>query len=99
MANSTIEPVGSAPAGPGTKPSLTQALRSIFSKSEDADQSKVVGRRRRFVMAAVLGTLSLNFLMFLRFFYPRALYEPKVNFRFGCPSGFLFSLATKLQNQ
>src|ERR1035437_7000399 len=68
MANSTLEPAGSAPPPPGTKPSLAQALRSIFSKSEEADQGKVIARRRKFVMAAVLGTLSVNLLMFFFFF-------------------------------
>ena len=50
-------------------------------------------------MAAVLGTLSVNLLMFLRFFYPRALYEPKVKFRIGYPSDFGFGVDTKFQNQ
>ena len=98
MANTTLEPAGSAPP-PATKPSLAQALRSIFSKSEEADESKVIARRRKFVMAAVLGTLSVNLLMFLRFFYPRALYEPKTKFRIGYPSDFGFGVDTKFQNQ
>ena len=32
-------------------------------------------------MAAVLGTLIVNLLMFLRFFFPRALFEPRTTFR------------------
>src|SRR5438045_1159405 len=100
MANSTLEPAGSATTpAPGAKPSLGQAFRSIFSKSEEADEGKVIARRRKFVMAAVLGTLSVNLLMFLRFFYPRALYEPKVKFRIGYPSDFGFGVDTKFQNQ
>ena len=39
-------------------------------------------------MAAVLGTLIVNLLMFLRFFFPRALYEPKTKFTIGYPVGF-----------
>ena len=50
-------------------------------------------------MAAVLGTLSVNLLMFLRFFFPRALYEPKIKFRIGYPSDFGFGVDTKFQNQ
>src|ERR1035438_8350452 len=59
--------------------------RSIESR-EDADPAEVIARRRKFVMVAVLGTLGVNLLMFLRFFYPRALYEPKARFRIGYPS-------------
>ncbi len=81
------------------KPTLLDAIRKIFSKTQDADEQKVVARRRRFVMAAVLGTLGVNFLMFLRFFFPRALYEPKTTFKIGYPSDFGFGVDTKFQNQ
>ncbi len=84
---------------PQPKPSLVQALKALFSKAADTDESKVIARRRRFVMAAVLGTLGVNFLMFLRFFFPRALYEPKTKFRIGYPSDFGFGVDTKFQNQ
>jgi len=33
-----------------------------------------------------LGVFGNQFLMFLRFFFPRALYEPKTVFRIGYPS-------------
>ena len=56
-----------------------------------------MARRRRFVMAAVLGTLSVNLLMFLRFFFPRALYEPKTKFTIGYPGDFGFGVDTKFQ--
>ena len=49
-------------------------------------------------MAAVLGTLVVNLLMFLRFFFPRALYEPKSQFKIGYPSDFGFGVDTKFQN-
>ena len=97
MANSTLEPAGTAAPRP-TKPSLFAAIRTIFSKNEDVDESRRIARRRRFVMAAVLGTLGVNFLMFLRFFFPRALYEPKTQFKIGYPSDFGFGVDTKFQN-
>ena len=99
MANTTTEPVGTVAPEPQPKPSLIQALKSIFSKNEEPDEARTVARRRRFVMAAVLGTLGVNFLMFLRFFFPRALYEPKTRFRIGYPSDFGFGVDTKFQNQ
>ena len=67
--------------------------RSLDTVAED------LASARPTVMAAVLGTLSVNLLMFLRFFYPRALYEPKVKFRIGYPSDFGFGVDTKFQNQ
>src|SRR5437667_11712212 len=103
MANSTSETPGSAPPQEGPKvgkpkPSLAQAFRTIFSKTEENDEGKVTARRRKFVMAAVLGSLTVNLLMFLRFFFPRALYEPKTTFRIGYPSDFGFGVDTKFQN-
>jgi len=103
MANSTSETPGSAPpsgapSGGKSKPSLVQAFKTIFSKDEVED-GKSIARRRRFVMAAVLGSLTVNLLMFLRFFFPRALYEPKTKFRIGYPSDFGFGVDTKFQNQ
>ena len=43
---------------------------------------------RRFVWTAVGGFLTINFLMFLRFFFPRTLFEPSSKFRIGYPSDF-----------
>jgi cytochrome b6-f complex iron-sulfur subunit len=99
MANPTTEPAGTAEPKAKSKPSLATAIQAIFSKNEETDEGTTVARRRRFVMAAVLGTLSVNLLMFLRFFFPRALYEPKTKFRIGYPSDFGFGVDTKFQNQ
>jgi cytochrome b6-f complex iron-sulfur subunit len=96
MANSTTEPAGAAPKST-SKPSLFEAVRTVFTKKEEADETQTVAHRRRFVMAAVLGTLGINFLMFLRFFFPRALYEPKSQFKIGYPSDFGFGVDTKFQ--
>jgi hypothetical protein len=81
------------------KPLLIRAIRAIFSGAEEPDLSLIIARRRRFVMAAVLGTLGVNFLMFLRFFFPRVLYEPNTRFKIGYPSDFGFGVDTKFQSQ
>jgi cytochrome b6-f complex iron-sulfur subunit len=78
---------------------LIRAIRAIFSGPEEPDLSLIIPRRRRFVMAAVLGTLGVNFLMFLRFFFPRVLYEPNTRFKIGYPSDFGFGVDTKFQSQ
>jgi cytochrome b6-f complex iron-sulfur subunit len=101
MSNPTAEkPAGAATPPPKlAKPGIGQALHQILTAPDDADQSKQITRRRRFVMASVLGFLGVNFVMFLRFFLPRALFEPKTNFRIGYPSDFGFGVDTKFQNQ
>ncbi len=86
--------------GKPAKPALIDAIRRIFSGSGETEAEGVlIARRRRFVMAATLGTLGVNFLMFLRFFFPRALFEPKTRFRIGYPADFTIGVDTKFQNQ
>jgi cytochrome b6-f complex iron-sulfur subunit len=81
------------------KPLLTRVIRAIFHRTEAADLSQTITRRRRFVMTAVLGTLGVNLLMFLRFFFPRVLYEPNTRFKIGYPSDFGYGVDTKFQSQ
>ena len=101
MPNPTAEKPAGAAAPPPTpsKPGIGDAIRKILSGPDDTDESKQIARRRRFVMASVLGFLGVNLVMFLRFFLPRALYEPKTNFTIGYPSDFGFGVDTKFQNQ
>jgi cytochrome b6-f complex iron-sulfur subunit len=102
MSNPSAEkPAGaSAPPPKQEKPGIVQALYQILTKPDDeGDDSKQIARRRRFVMASVLGFLGVNFVMFLRFFLPRTLFEPKTTFRIGYPSDFGFGVDTKFQNQ
>ncbi|HWP85146.1 MAG TPA: Rieske 2Fe-2S domain-containing protein [Terriglobia bacterium] len=54
--------------------------------------------RRRLVTASILGFLGVDLLMFLRFFFPRALFEPKTTFTLGYPSDFNFGVDTRFQN-
>ncbi len=44
--------------------------------------------RRLLIWSAVGGFLGVNALMFLRFFFPRTLFEPSSRFRIGAPSDF-----------
>jgi cytochrome b6-f complex iron-sulfur subunit len=98
MANTVETPAGPQAPRTGSKPGVIEAVKRIISSPEETDESKVIARRRRFVMAGVLGFLSVNFLMFLRFFFPRALYEPKTRFTIGYPSDFGLGVDTKFQN-
>jgi cytochrome b6-f complex iron-sulfur subunit len=44
--------------------------------------------RRRVIWGMIYGYLGINLLMFLRFFFPRALYEPNTVFNIGYPADF-----------
>jgi cytochrome b6-f complex iron-sulfur subunit len=101
MSNPIAEkPAGaSAPPPKPVKPGIAEALRKILTDPDQGDESKQIARRRRFVMASVLGFLGVNFVMFLRFFLPRTLFEPKTSFTIGYPSDFGFGVDTKFQNQ
>lgn len=55
--------------------------------------------RRRIVWTAIGGFLATNFLMFLRFFLPRTIFEPSTVFRIGLPSDFQIGVETKFQQQ
>src|SRR5207247_2753053 len=101
MSNPTAEkPAGAATPPPKpAKPGIGQSLHQSLTAPDDADEAKKITRRRRFVMASVLGVLGVNFVMFLRFFLPRTLFEPKTSFTIGYPSDFGFGVDTKFQNQ
>src|SRR6266550_8948686 len=100
MSNPTAEkPAGAAAPPPKpAKPGIGEALRQILTGPEETDESRQIARRRRFVMASILGFLTVNLVMFLRFFLPRALFEPKTSFTIGYPSDFGFGVDTKFQN-
>jgi cytochrome b6-f complex iron-sulfur subunit len=55
--------------------------------------------RRRLIWGCVWGYLGVNFLMFLRFFFPRTLFEPSTVFSVGYPADFTIGVDTKFQQQ
>ena len=81
-------------AGPGRvllKPAATndsgaeEATSALAGPSAEADSYV---SRRRVVWLAVTGFSGTCFLMFLRFFFPRTLFEPSTRFRIGYPADF-----------
>ena len=80
-----------------------QILETLASKSEAKTAPRITTQtserkptltlfekeRRRVIWALIYGYLGINFLMFLRFFFPRALYEPNTNVNIGYPYDFL----------
>ena len=55
--------------------------------------------RRRIVWLSVAGFLGTSFLMFLRFFLPRAIFEPSSVFRIGTAGDYSLGVDDKLQQQ
>ena len=51
--------------------------------------------RRRIIWSCIWAYLLGNFLMFLRFFFPRTLFEPTTVFRIGYPSDFALGVNEK----
>jgi cytochrome b6-f complex iron-sulfur subunit len=66
---------------------------------ESTPDSPVNKMRRRIVWASIAGFLTTCFLMFLRFFLPRAIFEPSSVFKVGFPSDYALGVDTKLQQQ
>lgn len=56
--------------------------------AKDAVRPQANKPRRRFIWASIGAFLAANFLMFLRFFFPRTLFEPTTVFNLGYPSDF-----------
>jgi cytochrome b6-f complex iron-sulfur subunit len=82
---------GKSPAAPAAPATPAAASKKPAAKAEDV--GGVVNRsRRRLVWACIWGYLGVNFLMFLRFFFPRALYEPNTVFNIGYPSDFALGI-------
>lgn len=81
------------------KAGFLSKLRRLFSSSPKPIDKNDAGyiRRRRFAVVSVFGFLGANFLMTLRFFFPRVLFEPKTVFRIGYPSDFSDGVETRFQ--
>jgi cytochrome b6-f complex iron-sulfur subunit len=66
---------------------------------ESTPDSKVNKMRRWIVWSSIGSFLLIDFLMFLRFFLPRSIFEPSSVFRIGVPSDYALGVDTKWQQQ
>jgi cytochrome b6-f complex iron-sulfur subunit len=78
-------------------PPAAAAKPAAQPKAGKKDAAPPVDLRRRLIWACIWGYLGVNFLMFLRFFFPRVLFEPKTVFSIGFPSDFGLGVETKFQ--
>ena len=90
-------PAGSAP--PAARPAAKPAARPPSVVVESTPDPPVNKMRRRIVWASVAGFLTTCFLMFVRFFLPRAIFEPSSVFKIGFPGDYALGVDTKWQQQ
>src|SRR5450759_753710 len=82
----TPAPQATKAGAPPTTPPPAAARPAAKSKGESANPPDPM--RRRVIWGMIYGYLGINLLMFLRFFFPRALYEPNTIFNIGYPADF-----------
>ena len=98
------EGVPARPAAAARPPTPTAVKAAAPAKSpagvvESAPDPPVNKMRRRMVWASITGFLITCFLMFLRFFLPRSIFEPSSVFRIGSPNDYALGVDTKWQQQ
>jgi len=89
------KPGGTASPAPSAKATPPVATARAASK----DVPKINKPRRRFIWASIGAFLAANFLMFLRFFFPRTLFEPTTVFKIGYPSDFQLGVDERFKQQ
>jgi cytochrome b6-f complex iron-sulfur subunit len=82
-----VETAPPPPAAAATPPAATKSKKAEASPSDTVEKS-----RRSMIWACIWGYLGVNFLMFLRFFFPRAIFEPNPIFNIGYPADFALGI-------
>jgi hypothetical protein len=67
---------------------VTPSRNQTSSPAAKLDATTYVGSPRRFVWSCVAAFLASWFIAFLRFFFPRVLFEPATVFKIGYPSDY-----------
>lgn len=93
-AKSTSTPTSSV--AKGVSKAAAKPAGAVVESAPDPPINKM---RRRIVWASIAGFLTTCFLMFLRFFLPRAIFEPSSVFRVGFPADYALGVDTKYQQQ
>jgi cytochrome b6-f complex iron-sulfur subunit len=93
--NAVDKPAVTKPTTPPTPKKAAPAKPS--AGDETSPEQEMFRQRRRIVWTCVVGYLGVSLLMFLRFFFPRALFEPSTVFKIGIPADFGIGVDTKFQ--
>lgn len=83
-------------AGGTARASLIDRVKASI-RAEGADEELRIRSRRRLVGLLTGGFLTANFLMFLRFFFPRTIFEPRTQFPIGLPADYVIGVDTRFQ--
>jgi cytochrome b6-f complex iron-sulfur subunit len=86
-ADSPAQPASPAAPAPSPAAAAKPAAKAAPKSYEPPDKG-----RRRLIWALIWSYLGINLLLFLRFFFPRALYEPNTVFSVGYPSDFVLGI-------
>jgi cytochrome b6-f complex iron-sulfur subunit len=95
-------PGGAARTPPGAKPADVSASAKPTAPAalvESTPDPKINKMRRWIVWSSIGSFLLIDFLMFLRFFLPRSIFEPSSVFRIGSPADYALGVDTKWQQQ
>ena len=87
------------PDSSASKPAPRNPAKTTATAGAGGSGDTLDSTRRRVVWSCVIAYLGANFLMFLRYFFPRSLFEPKTVFKIGYPSDFSLGVDTKFQKQ
>jgi cytochrome b6-f complex iron-sulfur subunit len=88
-----------AAAPPEAKAPAKPAPKAPAAVVESAPEPSVFKTRRRIVWYSVGAFLMTCFLMFVRFFLPRTIFEPSSTFKIGFPGDYALGVDTKYQQQ
>ncbi len=102
MTNEVAKGAGTGAAAP--RPVDPAALKPRPPKSKtpaltEVAESEGAVTRRAFVWHGTAGFITVLLICFMRFFFPRALFEPKTRFTIGYPSDYGFGVDTKWQQK
>lgn len=95
-------PAGARPSVGAASASPVQSERVAAAKpasSGSSSKPQINKPRRRLIWTSIGAFLAANFLMFLRFFFPRALFEPSTVFNLGYPSDFQLGVDERFKQQ
>jgi cytochrome b6-f complex iron-sulfur subunit len=95
-ASTADKPPAKVAAKPAVGSSAGARTKTVTSEPPPDPVNKM---RRTIVWTSVGAFLATSFLMFLRFFLPRTIFEPSTIFRVGYPGDFSFGVDTKFQQQ
>jgi len=95
MADNSETKAAAGAVSPANPAAAAKAASKTSSPKSGAPPDQM---RRRIIWTAVSGYLGVNFLMFLRFFFPRALFEPNTVSSIGYPADFALGIDERFLN-